>query len=278
MSFDPEKFGEAMADLLERHCAPLRAEISQLRSELAQKANVSDIPKLPAPIELPDVAALVSDAVKSAVAELPPAKNGKDCDMDVVASTIKNAVAEAVKAIPKPKDGEDGKSLTVSDVEPLIRDAVNKAVAAIPPAKDGLGVAGAMIDRDGALQITLSNGEVKNLGPVVGRDGISLESFDLEYLPESHEVEIKARSGDRVKSVRYYAGGIRAAGYWRDGKSVKAGEAWSYGGNTWIATKDGTTETPQAGAKDWYLAARRGKDAETVVRHIKPDQPIKLGA
>lgn len=224
MSFDPEKFGQAMG---EATAAAIKAALSPVLQQVkALEDRVASIPSTgpaPEPIQLPDIAGMVAEAVKA-------------------------------------------------------------AVAALPDPAAPLGLASAMIDREGNLHVTFSNGESKNLGRVVGKDGddgsdgLSLESFDLEYLPESHEVEIKAKAGDRTKSIRYYAGGIRAAGYWRDGKSVKAGEAWSYGGNTWIAIKDGTTETPQAGAKDWYLAARRGKDSETVVRHIKPDQPIKLGA
>lgn len=35
----------------------------------------------------------------------------------------------------------------------------------------GVGMAGAMIDRSGVLVLTLSNGEVRELGPVVGKDG-----------------------------------------------------------------------------------------------------------
>jgi hypothetical protein len=37
--------------------------------------------------------------------------------------------------------------------------------------KDGVGLAGALIDRDGSLVVTLTNGEVKSLGSVVGKDG-----------------------------------------------------------------------------------------------------------
>src|SRR5690606_31793518 len=108
-------------------------------------------------------------------------KDGKDCDMD----EVKAMVDEFLKSIPIPKDGKDGKdgengkSLTVDDVRPLIDEQVKKSVSEIPPPKDGVGLAGAMIDRDCALQVTLTNGELKNLGKVVGengKDGISLDS------------------------------------------------------------------------------------------------------
>jgi len=154
--------------------------------------------------------------------------------------------------------------------------------------KDGLGLAGAMIDRDGALQITLTNGEVKNLGPVVGKngangddgkDGLSLESFDMEYLADSHEIALKASANGRTKELRYPAGGIHAKGYWREGTRAKAGDAWVNDGSLWIAVKDCQS---QPGLNDgaWIIAARKGKDGE---RGMKGDTaskpaPIKLGA
>lgn len=49
-------------------------------------------------------------------------------------------VKAAVDAIPRPKDGEDGKSVTAEDVAPLIADEVAKAVQAIPTPKDGESV------------------------------------------------------------------------------------------------------------------------------------------
>ena len=151
---------------------------------------------------------------------------------------------------------------------------------------DGLGLAGAMIDRDGCLQITLTNGEVKNLGAIVGKDGsngtdgkdgLSLESFDLEYISDSHEVCVKAVCQGRVKEIRYPAGGIRPAGYWREGTKAKSGEAWVHDGSLWIAIKD-TQAKPLTGINDWIIAARKGRDGERGQKGMDatPVQPIKL--
>ena len=152
---------------------------------------------------------------------------------------------------------------------------------------DGIGVAGAMIDRDGALQLTLANGEVKNLGRVVGKDGetptapkdgvdgVGFESFELEYIPESHEVQVKASAAGRVKEIRFPAGGIRPAGYWRDKSKAKANEAWVHDGSTWYAVRD-TAEQPSSKSADWIIGARRGRDGDNVVRTIKPAGPIPL--
>lgn len=223
--------------------------------------------------------------VKTMIAALPVPTNGEDCDMD----EVRAMVADAVKAIPAPKDGDDGKSITVDDVAPMIRAEVERAAKALPVPKDGVGVAGAMIDRDGSLQLTLSNGEVKNLGKVDGKngddgkpgtdgkDGLSFENFDMRYIDETSELEVRATAGGITKEVRFHIGGMRGKGYWRDGVTAKANEAWSYGGQLWIAVKE-TKAEPRAGTDDWFLAARKGKDAETVIRTAPSNAPIRLGA
>lgn len=219
--FDAEKFGEAMGVAIRDAVAPLQQQIIYLTSEIAKKADASAIPT-PAPVVLPDFAALIAEQVKAAVAGL---------------------------ELPKPADP--------------------------------VGVAGAMIDRDGALQITLSNGEVKNLGRVEGKDGadgLSLESFDLQYIEETHEVELRAVCGARSKSLRFPAGGIRPAGYWRDGTKAQANEAWVHDGSMYIA-KRATSAKPESKSDDWLIAARRGRDGESVIRQVRPPaESIQLGA
>jgi hypothetical protein len=248
-----------------------------------------------------------------------PGVAGKDCDMEAV----KIMVADIMKSIPvvhgkdgaPGKDGEpgrdgvdgapgrDGTSVTVKDIEGLVKDEVRNWTEGLPIPKDGkdgkdgvpgqrgekgadgIGLAGAMIDRDGNLMATLSNGEVKNLGPVVGKngtdgkDGIGFDSFDMEYIPEAHEISIKATAAGRVKEVRFSAGGIRPAGYWREGTKAKAGEAWTHDGSLWIATKDTSTK-PETTGSDWVIGARKGRDGERGQKGIDgaPPAPIKLGA
>lgn len=263
--FDPEKFGEAMGAAIREAVAPLQKRIGELEAQLAKA---------------PDYSAEVERAVAAAFAALPVPKNGKDADMSVVAKMVSEAVAALPPQQPA-KPGEPGKSVTLDDVAPLIRSEVEKAVAAIPAPKDGLGVAGAMIDRDGALQITLTNGDVKNLGKVVGKDGddgVSFDNFEMEYVVESHEISVKAAAGGRAKELRFPAGGIRPAGYWRDGTKAKALEAWVHDGSSWFAVRD-TTSKPESKSADWIIAARKGRDGETVVKTINagPAVPIKLG-
>lgn len=257
--FDPEAFGAAMGDLVRDAVAPLLKRIGELEDRPVFRVEQ------------------VGEAVATAVKALPPATPGKDAPPVDVEALVKRVV----ELVPKPVDGAKGADAPPVDVDAIVK----RVVELVPPAaagKDGLGLAGAMIDRDGALQITLTNGETKSLGRVVGKDGadgISFDAFELEYLPESHEMAVKATVGARTKELRYPAGGIRPAGYWRDGTKAKAAEAWVHDGSTWIAARD-TVSKPESKGADWIIAARKGRDGETTVKTINagPAIPIKLQA
>lgn len=64
-------------------------------------------------------------------------------------STRLDGVEQRFAELPEPKDGNDGKSVTVEDVAPLIEQAVSKAVAAVPVPKDGIDGKDGEAGRDG---------------------------------------------------------------------------------------------------------------------------------
>lgn len=110
-------------------------------------------------VDLIALKAQVAGWVKDAVAlipfpkEGPQGKDGKDADIGALHVWILKAVADAtevklpllvaaaVAALPKPKDGEDGKSVDENALIELIElnaiEQVSKQVAALPKAKDG---------------------------------------------------------------------------------------------------------------------------------------------
>lgn len=300
MHFNPEYFGRAMGEAIAKAVEPLKLRIADLEKQIAE---------MPAP----------KDGSNGKDGDA--GRDGKDCDMEAV----KALVSDLVKAIPAPvngKDGapgKDGAGVTLDDVRPLISEAVKSirdesmqavefAVKSIPAPKDGrdgrdgidgkngingekgadgAGVADLLIDRAGELIATMTDGRMKNLGPVIGKDGrdgadgkdgFSLESFDLEYLEETHEIRIKAACADRVKEIRFPAGGIRPAGYWRDGSKAKAGEVFTHDGSAWVAKCDTSAKPDPANKNDWVLLARKGRDGESVVKKVSTDPapPIKL--
>lgn len=309
MQLDIKALGVELAAVVKAQIGPLQNRLSAMEKELADlRKQLADQP-LPQngkdgadgkDCDMASVKAMVEEAVKRI--EIPVPANGRDG-----------------------KDGADGKSITLADVRPLIDEAVKTirdetlqvvdvAVKAIPVPKDGrdgkdgvdgkdgrdgkdgergekgvdgVGMAGAMLDRDGELLITLTNGEVKKLGVVAGKDGrdgkdgadgVSFESFEMDYIEETHEVRVKAAAGGRAKEIRFPAGGITLGGYWRDGSKAKALQVFSHDGNAYVA-KCATSTKPSPTSDDWVLMARRGRDGETVVKTVssEPARPIKLG-
>lgn len=131
--------------------------------------------------------ATVKAMVTEAVSALPVPQNGRDGKdgTSVDPATVKALVVEVVAAIPVPKDGtngrdgKDGKSVDESAVKAMVIEAV-KAIP-IPkdgqPGKDGAkgdtghSVTSALVNKDGCLVLTFSDGTVKEVGVVVGKDG-----------------------------------------------------------------------------------------------------------
>lgn len=188
------------------------------------------------------------------------------------------ALRERVAGIKDGAPGPQGPAGEKGDAGPQGPAGANGA-----DGKDGAGIADLMIDRDGALVATFTDGRMKSLGVVVGRDGKDgrdfggLDALSLEYDAESHEVIMTAKACERTTTLRYPAGGIRAKGYWRDGCVAKAADAWVCEGQLYIATRD-TTERPASSSSAWIIAARRGRDGERGVKgdSAAPPQPIKV--
>lgn len=222
-----------------------------------------------------------TESVKTAVAAIEKPKDGKSVEMSDVQPVLDAAIRSmrdeavatveaAINAIPKVKDG---KSITLEEVAPMLRAEVERAVANIPTPKDGVGLAGAFIDRDGILQLTLTSGEVRGLGVVVGKDGADLSDTTFEY------------DGDRTLTIHGKGGSVSKRlpipmdrGYFRDGMpTCEKGDIVTHEGNAWIALKD-TNVRPSTDAKDdWRLFARKGRDGDSIIRKAtQPAGPIKL--
>lgn len=127
--------------------------------------------------------------------------------------------------------------------------------------RDERGIADALIDREGHLVLSMTDGTTKNLGRVVGRDGISLESRQLSYDEEAHEVVERWCVGETTREFRYPASGIHYGGFWREGMTVQASRAVTHAGSLWIALRE-TREKPCRESEDWCIAARKGRDAK----------------
>lgn len=235
-------------------------------------------------ITVEDVLPTLKQIVSEEVSKLPkpergekgePGDRGADgtpasVDEEEIAEKVLSQVMEALKSIPVPKDGKDG------------RDGID--------GKDGVGATSAMIDRNGELVLTMSDGKTIQLGCVVGKDGRSIEEtsiksmvedavsslpkpkdgadglgFDDMDLAEKDEgIFLQFMRGDRVKEFRLPV--VTDRGVFKIGTVYRKGDGITDQGSFWIAQKDEVTERPGS-CDGWRLAVKRGqngKDAKPV--------------
>lgn len=263
---DAKAFGIELAGIVKTATAPLLARIDELEKRVAEFSVEVEV-------QTPDpdgVASIVVDRLKADMPE--PGLSGADLDRlaGIAAERAEKAAQRAAEAflatIPAPKDGEDGKGVTVEDVAPLVEAEIAKAVASIPAAKDGVGLAGALIDRDGNLVVTLTNGEAKSLGPVVGRDGVDgkgndgvdgLGFEDMSFEEKDGRLYAVFRRGEVEKSARIPSMSYR--GVWKAVDYLQ-GDTVTWGGSMFTATKD-TSSKPETD-DSWKLAVKKGRDGK----------------
>ncbi|HBY7783022.1 TPA: phage gp6-like head-tail connector protein [Klebsiella aerogenes] len=171
-----EEFGQVLAEMRDSFSKTLQEQreeyeerLTRLAKQVEEISNApspdfesmvkAEIAKLPMPTapELPDIAAMVHEAVTAipaprdgksvtvddvtpvlqelvskAIAEIPAPKDGKDFDPDTLKQAVEEAVSEAVAAIPTPLDG---KSVTLEDVQPMIQELVSASMPDLPDVK-----------------------------------------------------------------------------------------------------------------------------------------------
>lgn len=288
---------DAIGEMIERSVTARVAEIpapkdgTSVTAEDVRPMLEDLVAGLPAPVNGKDAdPALVKQMVDDAVSaiELPPAPEPIAPDMDAIGEMIERSVAARVAEIPVPKDGA---SVTAEDVGPMLAELVERAVAAIPAPKDGVGVADALIDRAGALVLTLSDGRTKELGEVVGRDadqraledlvkqlvdaipkprdgmdGLGFDDMSVEH-DGARTFTLRFARGEIVKEFAFKLPIVLDAGVWREGKGYEAGDGVTWGGNYWIARRD-TTDKPET-SDAWRLSVKKGQNA-------KREEPVRL--
>lgn len=252
-------------------------------------------------LELDDIAEIIADAVKDATAPLiariadleqrelvlpekgdageqgPQGEPGPAGEVDMDA--VKALISDAVAALPAAEKGEPGRDVDMDDVQRRIDVAVKSAVEALPApqdgiaGKDGLGLANALIDRDGCLVVTFTDGSDKNLGAVVGKDGapgkdgetFTLDDFDIVPLDDERSFDFRFTRGNVCHSFEFSFPVIIDRGVWKAGKAFTKGDAVTWGGSLWIAQRDepGKPDTPDSG---WRLAVKKGQPGKDAVR------------
>src|SRR5215813_11359305 len=191
------------------------------------------------------------------------------------------------------KHGSDGLNVDLASVHAVIEDAVDNAVAKLPVPPAPVGVVGGYIDRHGNLCHTLSDGSIKTLGLVVGRDGkdidpylaeaklkelfdkwpkpqdgidgkdgkdgrdgFGFEHFDMQF--EDGKFYLLFQRGDELR--KFLLPHISYHGVWKQGE-YQVGNCVTYDGSQFIARRSTTTE-PMTKDNDWQLCVKRGRDGK----------------
>lgn len=248
MTFDGKAFGAEIVGVVKGYLAKELKPIAA-RIEALEKR----IDAIPAPVDVSsDLAALKSAVEAITIPEFPEAPELPDFE-----AMIGTAVIDAVSAIKAPADG-----------------------------KDGVGLAGAFIDREGNLVVTMTNGEPKSLGPVVGkdgepgkpgRDGFNLEDFDATVMDDGRTVLLSFTGKDMDYKVELGFPVMLYRGVYREG-SYERGDTVTWAGSLWHCDAVKTIEKPGDGSKDWTLCAKKGRDGKNgEAKEAKQFQPLTIG-
>jgi len=223
-----------------------------------------EMPSLEGYVTAEEAKSIASETVSAAIAEIPAPQDGKSIEPEEVQAMVDKAVA----ALPVPEAPEP----IAPDMEAIgkmIADGIAKAISELPPAEKGepgVGLAGAMIDRDGNLVVTTSDGRTHNLGLVVGKDGapgetFTLDDFDIEQTDE-RTLEFKFLRGDTMHTFELEFPVPIFRGAWKEGRTYSKGDMVVWGGSLWAATKQ-TGAKPDSPDSGWMIAARKGRDGKS---------------
>jgi hypothetical protein len=300
---DVQKFVGELHDYIGRALSPLAARIKALEDRAPERGEAGPKGERGADGERGQQGERGVAGEKGDTGEAGPAgKDAAPVDLEALADRVvakllesgriktltsleaAEAVAEHFKTNPvregkDGRDGADGKDGAAGERGPQGERGEKGA--------DGAGIADTLIDRDGVLVATYTDGRMKALGPVVGKDGrdgkdgadgVGLEDMEPEYDEAAHQVVLRFGVAGKRKELRYHAGGVHHGGYWREGTKAKRNETWTRGGTTFIAKCDTDCE-PSRDSEHWLIFASKGRDGQDGRngRDLGPPAPVKLG-
>jgi integrin beta 3 len=129
--------------------------------------------------------------------------------------------------------------------------------------RDLRGIADAVIDREGGLVLTFSDGRTKEMGRIVGKDGdhgatFTLDDFDIVQGDDGRTFKFCFTHGAEMHSFEFSFPVVLDRGVWKEG-TYEHGDAVTWGGSLWIAQRS-TDAKPDAADSGWRLAVKKGRD------------------
>ena len=143
-------------------------------------------------------------------------------------------------------------------------EAAPKGAVSICGCKDGVGLADALIDKNGELVLTMTDGRTKSLGSVIGRDGengrdgesLTLDDFAIEPVDE-RTVRLSFTKGTIAETFDLKFPVAIYRGVYQSGLEYEPGDMTTWAGSVWHCDEK-TTDKPSEGP--WRLAVKKGRD------------------
>jgi hypothetical protein len=262
--------------------------VDALRSLIAETVRkaVGEIPRAKDGVSptAEDLRHVIAPLVEAAVKQMPPAQPGQSVTIDDLRPVVVEAVQKAVAEIPRAKDGvsptaedlrhviaplveaevkrlppaQPGKDADPEAVRTMIEDTVEKRVAQIQIPGPHPGVGAALVDQDGELVVTRTDGVILKAGNVRGTDGVSIEDLTLTTDDGGRTFAVRLTAKGRDIERRIKTAIVIDRGVWRPG-AYDAGDAVTLKGSWWVASRE-TQERPGDDKSGWRLAVKRGRD------------------
>lgn len=251
----------AVREFVARSVGPLEARLQALEVRPAPQDGKS--------VTVEEFRGLLTSIVDDRINGLPKPQDGKSVTVEDVRPLLAELVEQHVKAIPAPKDGT---SVTLDDVRPMVEEFIRS----LPRPKDGVDGKSVTLEEvrtylDAELatwalgferraQDVLQRAIDRMPAPKDGRDGFSLDDLQIEQRDERTLVLRFAR-GDLAREHVLRLGHPLDQGVFREGAAYLRGDGVTFGGSWWIAQKDAPEGKPGL-SSDWRLAVKKGRDGK----------------
>lgn len=184
-----------------------------------------------------------------------------EVDMDAVSAMIADAVKSAVEALPAPEKGERG-----DDGLPGEKGADGAPGAPGERGSDGVGLADALIDKDGHLVLTMTDGRTKSLGLIVGKDGErGQDGITPTFIDAEFEGRVLRLMFDGDRSCEFKMALPEYVGVFKEGESYEPGDMVTWAGSCWHCDEPKGLK-PGAPDSGWTLAVKAGRAGKDLTK------------
>jgi hypothetical protein len=143
-------------------------------------------------------------------------------------------------------------------------EPLNRRIAELEARPAPAAVVAGLIDQDGNLQLTLSDGTLRNAGRVVGADGtdgIPFDRFTVTLEDDERTLMVAGEIGTRRVEWPLPLSHVLDRGVWEEMRTYRKGDGVTEAGSFFIAQADAPPGRPGTAESGWRLAVKRGKDS-----------------